>query len=261
MYLHLWCYRNVQIDIVRPWMWVSCYHVPLVCACFSAVAQFHGIQGVILLLCAIVDPFAVPVFLEHDSHGLLCELLCLNYKLYITYKLTLPTLLFFLPTFQVLFTNSSMGSCITLLFLLPAFWILLTNTLMGSCVTLLFFLPTFQILLTNLSMSCCITLLFLLPCFQIIHTNSSSSSCITFLLPLVFNRIFSLCSLPLLSLKCTVCRCTLFKFWHFQKVIDHVAIMTFICYYGSLTSISKFLKFLYSRLSHQTQGQTCNLQL
>ena len=55
-------------------MWAVCYYVPLVCSCFSVAAHFLGIQGVILLLYDVADPVAVPLFLEQDSHGPLCEL-------------------------------------------------------------------------------------------------------------------------------------------------------------------------------------------
>ena len=66
--------------------------------------------------------------------------------------------------------------------------------------------------------------LFLLPSFWVIHTKLSSSGCIATLLFLVPNGVFSLASLPLLSLTCTMYCSYAFKLRHFQKVIDQVEI-------------------------------------
>ena len=98
-----------------------------------------------------------------------------------------------------------------------------------------------------------VTLLFFLPCFRIIHMKLLSSSCIALLLPLAFNHIFSLCSFPLLSLKWTVCRYTMLKFWRFHKMINHVAINDINTLLRQL-DVNKLINFkvLYSRCSRQT---------
>ena len=63
-------------------MWVACYHIPVVCTCFSFAAQLFNVQGVILFLCDVADPVAFPLFFEQDSHR---QLLYLN-SYYIRYS-------------------------------------------------------------------------------------------------------------------------------------------------------------------------------